>query len=176
MYNRYVRSDPGTAEELHAIECGVHEALSPLNPPLPVKEVIVCGGTATTLAWLAGRVLQAVYPSTRPQDGRGSGNGTRRTRYLTRERLEWLRALIQAQSAADLSRRYQIELGRAQLLGSGVAILVAAMGQLGTDTLRVRKRGIREGALLTYAHTGERWLEHARSGTGWQGDAASDPQ
>jgi exopolyphosphatase/guanosine-5'-triphosphate,3'-diphosphate pyrophosphatase len=168
MYNRYVRSDTGTALELHAIESCVHEALSPLNPPLPVKEVIVCGGTATTLAWLTGRVLQDVHPSARPQDGQGiSGNGIRRTRYLTRERLEWLRALILASSSAELSRRYEIEVGRAQILGSGVAILIATMEQLAADTLHVRKRGIREGALLAYAHLGEQWLDNARDGAGW---------
>jgi exopolyphosphatase / guanosine-5'-triphosphate,3'-diphosphate pyrophosphatase len=167
MYNRYVRSDPSTTEELRAIECGVHEALSPLNPPLPVKEVIVCGGTGTTLAWLAGKVLHEVHSISRPQDGKVSANGIRRTRYLTRERLEWLRALIQACTSTELSRRYDIELGRAQLLASGIAILIATMEQLDADTLHIRKRGIREGALLAYTHVGEDWLDNARDGTGW---------
>ena len=167
MNSRYVRSDPRTTEELKAIECAVHEALSPLDPPLPVKDVIVCGGTATTLAWLAGRVLRDVHPIAHPQDGKMTANGTRRARYLTRERLEWLRALIQACSSAELSRQYEIELGRAQLLASGVAILIADMERLGADTLHIRKRGIREGALLAYTHVGEDWLDNARDGTGW---------
>jgi len=167
MYNRYVRSDPSTPSELHAIERGVHDALSPLNPPLPVKEVIVCGGTATTLAWLAGKVLQDVHPASRSPDGKITVNGMRRTRYLTRERLEWLRALILACSSAELSRRYDIEPGRAQLLASGVAILIATMEQLDADTLHIRKRGIREGALLAFTHVGEDWLDNAAQGTGW---------
>jgi exopolyphosphatase/guanosine-5'-triphosphate,3'-diphosphate pyrophosphatase len=167
MYNRYVRSDPSTAPELHAIERGVHDALSPLHPPLPVKEVIVAGGTATTLAWLAGKVLQGVRPTPRSPDGKIAVNGMRRTRYLTRERLEWLRALILACSSAELSRRYDIEIGRAQLLASGVAILIATMEELGADTLHIRKRGIREGALLAFTHLGEDWLDNAAHGTGW---------
>jgi exopolyphosphatase/pppGpp-phosphohydrolase len=167
MYNRYVRSDPSTTEELRAIQCGVRDALSPLNPPLPVKEVIVCGGTATTLAWLAGKVLRDVHPASPPQEGKVSANGIRRTRYLTRERLEWLRALIQACTSDELSRRYEIELGRAQLLASGVAILIACMEQLDADTLHIRKRGIREGVLLAYTHVGEDWRDNARDGTGW---------
>jgi exopolyphosphatase / guanosine-5'-triphosphate,3'-diphosphate pyrophosphatase len=167
MYNRYVRSDPSTTKELRAVECQVHEAFSPLTPPLPVKEVIVCGGTATTLAWLAGKVLHDVQSTSRSQERKGPANGRRRTRYLTRERLEWLRALIQACSSVELSRRYDIELGRAQLLASGIAILIAVMEQLDADTLHIRKRGIREGALLAYTHVGQDWLDNARDGTGW---------
>jgi exopolyphosphatase/pppGpp-phosphohydrolase len=129
--------------------------------------VIVCGGTATTLAWLAGKVLHDIHATSRPQDGKVTANSIRRTRFLTRERLEWLRALIQAYSSVELSRRYEIEQGRAQLLASGVAILIATMEQLDADTLHIRKRGIREGALLAYTHVGDSWLDIARDGTGW---------
>ncbi|MGO8949839.1 MAG: hypothetical protein ACLQUY_19725, partial [Ktedonobacterales bacterium] len=164
MHTRYAPSDPNTSEELEAIECAVHQALASLDPPLPVNDVIVCGGTATTLAWLTGRILQGASPTAHLRNEISAG-GIRRINNLTRERMEWLRALIQAQPAADLSRRYQIEVGRALLLGAGVAVLIAGMERLGADTIRVRKRGIREGALLAYAHTGKRWLEHAASGT-----------
>ena len=167
MHDRYAASDPNTNEELDAIKVEVRRAVSAVHPPIPVREVIVSGGTATTLAWLASKVLEGAEEVMRSREGEEASGGTRRVNTLTRERMEWLRALIQAQSASDLARRYQIELGRAELLGAGAAILIAVMEQLGAATLRVRKRGIREGALLAYAHTGDRWLEVARSGAGW---------
>jgi exopolyphosphatase/guanosine-5'-triphosphate,3'-diphosphate pyrophosphatase len=166
MHSRYAVSDPNTPAELDTIEQVVRETLLLDIPPLPVREAIACGGTATTLAALAGRVLQDVHPTAHPGD-KLTSNGTRRIRYLTRERMEWLRALIQSQSAADLSRRYDIDPNRALLLGAGVAVLIATMEQLGADSLRIRKRGIREGALLAYTHVGERWLEDATRGEGW---------
>ncbi len=168
MHDRYAPSDPNTDEELEAVSSTVLQALTSRSLPLPVKELIASGGTATTLAWLAGRVLQKISRvRQRDQEGETPSGRRRRINTLTRERMEWLRALIQAQPAANLAARYKVEPSRAQLLGAGVAILTAAMEQLDSDTIRVRKRGIREGALLAYAHTGERWLEHATSGAGW---------
>jgi exopolyphosphatase/guanosine-5'-triphosphate,3'-diphosphate pyrophosphatase len=166
LHSRHAVSDPMTIQELARVERSVGEAFARLAPPLPVKEVVVCGGTATTLAALAGRVLQNVHPTAHPRDTI-TPDGARRIRYLTRERMAWLQALIQAQSSADLARRYQIDPDRAALLGTGAAILMAAMEELGAESLRIRKRGIREGVLLAYAHLGEHWLEYAGQGRGW---------
>jgi exopolyphosphatase/guanosine-5'-triphosphate,3'-diphosphate pyrophosphatase len=166
LHDQHVASDPLSSQALATIEWTVHEAFAPLEPPLPVKEVVVCGGTATTLAALASRVLQDAHPTAHPRDS-FTASGSRRIRYLTRERMAWLQALTRAQSSTELAHCYGIDLGRAQLLGAGTAILIAAMEELGTDTLRIRKRGLREGALLAYAHLGEGWLDYALRGEGW---------
>jgi exopolyphosphatase / guanosine-5'-triphosphate,3'-diphosphate pyrophosphatase len=166
LHDQHKSLDPLTEQALATIEWTVHEAFAPLEPPLPVKEVVVCGGTATTLATLSGLVLQDAHPTAHPRDSFTS-NGTRRIRYLTRERMAWLQALIRAQPSTELARCYGIDLGRAQLLGAGTAILIATMEELGADTLRIRKRGLREGALLAYAQLGEEWLDYALRGQGW---------
>jgi exopolyphosphatase/guanosine-5'-triphosphate,3'-diphosphate pyrophosphatase len=166
LHNRHIGSDPNTSEELENVQRSVREALAALEPPLPVKEVVVCGGTATTLAALAGRVLHNVHPTAHPRDTI-TAEGARRIRYLTRERMAWLQELIQAHSSAELARRYLIDLDRAVLLGTGTAILIAAMEELRAESLRIRKRGIREGAILAYTHLGEHWLEYAGKGQGW---------
>jgi exopolyphosphatase/guanosine-5'-triphosphate,3'-diphosphate pyrophosphatase len=166
LHSRHRVSDPITRSELESIQSSVREAFARLSPPLPVKEVVVCGGTATTLAALAGRVLHDVHPTSHPE-GTVTADGARRIRYLTRERMAWLQSLIQAQPSTELARRYLIDVDRAGLLGTGVAILIAAMEELGAESLRIRKRGIREGALLAYTHLGEHWLEYARQGRGW---------
>jgi hypothetical protein len=41
------------------------------------------------------------------------------------------------------------------------------MERLGAPALHVRKRGIREGALLAYCHRGADWLQAATEGAGW---------
>lgn len=166
LHSRHAVSDPMTSRELESVRRTVREAFARLDPPLPVKEVVVSGGTATTLAALAGRVLHNVRPTAHPRDTI-TADGVRRIRYLTRERIAWLQALIHAQSSIDLADRYLIDVDRAGLLGTGTAILGVAMEQLGAESLRIRKRGIREGALLAYSHLGEHWLEYAGQGRGW---------
>lgn len=169
VHDRYAPADPPTAEELARAHDAVREALDALNPPLPVSQLIVCGGTATTLAYLGAKAFPPTDASELAPSGNGAVNGGNGAllRELTRERLMQLLDLVRAKSAAQITETFRVEEARARLLGAGGVVLMATMERLGVDRLRVRKRGIREGALLAYAHVGTRWLELAASGEGW---------
>lgn len=165
MHDRFAPADPATAEELAAVRAMVERTLAPLDLPLPVDEALVAGGTATTLAALAARALTPKGMIIAPDGGREAR--TRGVHTLTDDMIHALLGLLQSRSAAEIAARYEIEEGRARLLGAGATVLLATMERLGVDALRVRKRGIREGALLAYMHFGDGWLRAATEGAGW---------
>jgi len=153
---RHMLSDPPTATEEAAVERVVRETLLSQAPPLPIAQAIVCGGTASALAALAARI--AGGPD-RPRDALPA-----RARYLTRAQLDAVLRLLAGLPAREVSRRYALDEGRARLLPAGGSILLGVMDLLDVGMLRVRRRGVREGAMLTYARQGERWLEAATDG------------
>lgn len=169
VHDRFARSDPPSAEELARAHDAVREALDALDPPMPVTQAIACGGTATTLAYLGAKAFAPMDPAEIAPSGNGASNGGNGAllRGLTYERLTQLLDLLRTMEAAQVTARYRVEEARARLLGAGGVVLLAAMERLGVESLRVRKRGIREGALLAYVHAGTRWLELATSGEGW---------
>ncbi|MGZ3675741.1 MAG: Ppx/GppA phosphatase family protein, partial [Ktedonobacterales bacterium] len=169
VHDRYAPADPPNTEELARAHDAVREALDALNPPLPVSQLIACGGTATTLAYLGAKAFPPLDPTELAPSGNGAVNGGNGAllRELTRERLMQLLDLLRTMNAAQVTERFGVEEARARLLGAGGVVLLATMEWLGVDSLIVRKRGIREGAILAYAHVGERWLELAASGEGW---------
>ncbi len=161
LHDRLAPSDPPRPEELAAVRREVEETLAPLDVPLPVEEALAAGGTATTLAALAARVLDG---------GLAGAAGQERVdfvRILSVERLGELIGLLEQLPAAEVVSRYQIEEARARLLAAGATVLLAALARLGVPALHVRRRGIREGAILAYYHRGDGWLEAARVGEGW---------
>jgi exopolyphosphatase/guanosine-5'-triphosphate,3'-diphosphate pyrophosphatase len=171
LHDRFAPSDPARPEELAQVRAAVLEALTPLDLPLPVGEALAAGGTATTLAALAARALtpagtlaaqEAAETREAPRAAR-----TWRVRVLTEDMLHALVGLLQARPAAEIARRYGVEEARARLLGAGATVLLGAMERLGAPALHVRRRGIREGALLAYCHRGEDWLRAATDGAGW---------
>ncbi len=156
MSHLHVPSDPPQPCEIENVRRAVAETLARLDPPLPVVEAIVCGGTAKALATLSARI-----PPVRTSPAHVA---VPRGRYLTRPHLEAVLAKLQAMPAAEVSRRFGIDEGRARLLSPGAAVLLASMDWLGVHVLRSRRRGVREGAMLTYARSGESWLEAAEAG------------
>jgi exopolyphosphatase / guanosine-5'-triphosphate,3'-diphosphate pyrophosphatase len=148
--------DPPAAEEqLIAAERFVAGHLRTLPRPDAVDSAIVCGGTATALALLVGRLL----PSDR-ELATAAGRGKSLARAQLEAALHWLACTPAAQVSALLC----VDEGRARLLPAGAVILLAAMEWLGVEALRVRRRGVREGAMLTYACVGADWLEVATKG------------
>jgi exopolyphosphatase/guanosine-5'-triphosphate,3'-diphosphate pyrophosphatase len=152
--DRYAASDPPTADELATVGRVVGEELARLEPP-PVRRAIACGGTATTLVMLASAAL-------------GGSEEERAARTLDETRMAALLDLVQREPASELSRRYGVDPARARLLWAGCVVLREAMRRVGADRLEVSRRGIREGAILAYIHTGDGWLEAATLGAGWQ--------
>ncbi|MBF6589805.1 MAG: hypothetical protein IVW57_04645 [Ktedonobacterales bacterium] len=162
LLDRGALSDPPRPDELARVRQFATEALRATAPPLPVEEVIACGGTATTLVALSRRAL-----STPRAPARG---GTDDTRWpgsigtLSREGLAALLDLLATQPAAAITRRYGIQEARVPLLAPGAMALLAALDRLQAEAMRVSQRGIREGAILTYARVGDGWLEAAMVG------------
>lgn len=117
----YLRSDPPSTAELGAARARVAAVLGGLEPPQPA-EVVAVGGSATSLCALAGSLLDADAL-------------TRSLRLLASER------------AAQIARRFGLELERVRLLPAGLLILQAASEALG-GALSVGRGGIREGILL----------------------------
>jgi exopolyphosphatase/guanosine-5'-triphosphate,3'-diphosphate pyrophosphatase len=157
MLHRYISHDPPSAHDLASVERAVAETLKPLQPPLPVAEAIVCGGTATALATLGSQIA--------PLARRASGAAKNGGRYLSRAQLDAVVRELERLPSATVARRFGVDAGRARLLPAGGAVLEGVMDLLGTDLLRVRRRGIREGSMLTFARLGSRWLEAAAIGT-----------
>lgn len=153
LHDLYAPADPAEADQLAHVAHHVAKALSALHPPLPVAEALVAGGTATTLVRLATAALPAEVATLGGDD------------ILTAHLLGAAVALLSELPASEVARRYGVDLVRARLLAAGATILLGAMEQLHVPRLRVRGRGIREGALLAYARHGAKWLEAAERGS-----------
>jgi exopolyphosphatase/guanosine-5'-triphosphate,3'-diphosphate pyrophosphatase len=117
----WLHSDPPTAAQLAAARREVAGVLGSLAPPRPALTVAV-GGSATSLARMAGAILDASAL------------------------LRSLRVLA-AEPSAIVARRSQIDPQRARLLPGGLLILEAMAERLGT-TIVLGRGGIREGVLL----------------------------
>jgi len=164
--NRFLPSDPPTFRELSGAYQAVTAALGALPAPA-TTDVSVCGGTATALAQMARRALGK---AARVESAGGATD--RGQRILTRDQMDQLLTLTLRYSAAELATRYHLREARARLMAPGCVALLAATERFGVERLHVSKRGIREGALLAYLHTGADWLDAASSGRGWRIPAA----
>ena len=119
-----LHSDPPTAAELAAARGRVTEELAGLTVPEPAEAVAV-GGSATSLRRLAGPVLDA--PA-----------------------FERALALLGAEAAGDIARRFALDRERVRLLPAGLLILQGIAGLFATP-LGVGCGGVREGVLLEAA-------------------------
>jgi exopolyphosphatase / guanosine-5'-triphosphate,3'-diphosphate pyrophosphatase len=121
LTERWLASDPPLPAQLDAARGEIAAALAGLAPPCPALAVAV-GGSATSLARLAGPVLDA-------------------------DVLERSLRVLTAESAAVVAGRFLIDSQRARLLPAGLLILQAMAQLLGAE-LTVGRGGIREGVLL----------------------------
>jgi exopolyphosphatase/guanosine-5'-triphosphate,3'-diphosphate pyrophosphatase len=121
LTDQWLHSDPPLAAQLAAARHDVATALTSLTPPRPTLTVAV-GGSATSLARVAGAVLDA-------------GALVRSLRLLAGE------------PSAVVAQRAQIDPQRARLLPAGLLILEGMAQRLGTRIV-VGRGGIREGVLL----------------------------
>ncbi len=154
---RLLPSDPPTFRELIGAYDAIRGDLAPLDLPLPVADVTVCGGTATARATVAGRAFR------KHAERRGlTGDGRRRA--LTGATLDALIRLLLRFDAVELTRRYRLREGRAPLLISGALTLYAGMERFGVERLWVSRRGIREGAIIAWRRAGAEWLDAAERG------------
>jgi exopolyphosphatase / guanosine-5'-triphosphate,3'-diphosphate pyrophosphatase len=120
-----LRSDPPSQDELLEARGRVARALQGFDAPHPVEAVAV-GGSAASLQRLAGPLLDAAafHRSLR---------------------------LLAAERAADVAKRFRLDVERARLLPAGLLILEAASELFGAS-LQIGRGGLREGVLLEAAH------------------------
>ncbi len=162
LLGAYVTADPPSMEDLERVRMVAADVLRPLAPPLPVEAVVACGGTATTLVLLARQALAPASTTPAPAVGDQLPGiiGV-----LSSANLDALVSLLVAQPSAETAARYEIPPARAPLLAPGALALLAALDRLGANTMSVSLRGIREGAILAYAHRADEWLNAAAEGS-----------
>lgn len=118
-----LRSDPPSAAELADARGRVSDVLAGVHPPdSAVAVAVAVGGSATSLRRLVGPVIDAT---------------------AIRAALETLASL----RAADVARKFALDIDRAALLPAGLVILEAVSALLQTPLL-VGRGGLREGILL----------------------------
>jgi len=116
-----LHSDPPSPPELARARDEIERALEGLDVPRPAEAVAV-GGSATSLHRLVGPSLDA--------------DAFKRSLWL-----------LANECAADIARRFALDVERVRLLPAGLLILEAASALFGT-TLQIARGGLREGVLL----------------------------
>jgi exopolyphosphatase/guanosine-5'-triphosphate,3'-diphosphate pyrophosphatase len=124
LTDHYLRSDPVSAADLHAMREHAAGTFEGIGAP-PVDWAIAVGGSATSVRRLVGAVLE---PDT----------------------LQRALRVLSTDDAAAVAERFAIERERVSLLPAGILILDAASQALGRP-LAIGKGGLREGVLLDMA-------------------------
>ncbi len=119
-----LRSDPPSERELSDARARVVRALKDLDAPHPTEAVAV-GGSAASLQRLAGPMLDAAA-------------------------FKRSLALLGAEKAVDVAKRFALDVERVRLLPAGLLILQAASELMGAS-LQIARGGLREGVLLEAA-------------------------
>lgn len=149
LHDRYMQSDPPSAEDLEVAHTFLDTYIAGLHLKQPFPSLIATGGSANSLLLLAQRAL----------------NLPEHQAHLSYEQLVRCESLLSTLSAEEISQRYAQPLKRARILPAGALIIHALMVNLLLGEIRVSTHGIREGALLAYARYGDQWLDRLRDGT-----------
>jgi exopolyphosphatase/guanosine-5'-triphosphate,3'-diphosphate pyrophosphatase len=122
LCERHVRSDPPAPAELAALRAAVDDAFAGARPPRSPGLALAVGGSATSLARLAGGALDAAG-------------------------LDRALAALCCEPAAEVAARTGVHRERVRLLPAGLVLLAAAAGAFGAP-LQVVTGGLREGVVL----------------------------
>ena len=144
LHDRYLPSNPPTADELAVAEMFVRTYVHGMRMKNSLPQLIVTGGSANSLYYLA----QAAH------------HVSKNSQRLSYEDLLRCEGLLSALPAEEIAARYGQEVARARVLPAGALIIREVMNRLHLPEISVSPHGIREGALLAYARYGERWLAH----------------
>lgn len=156
LHDRYLPSNPPTADELAIAQTFLQTYLQGMRLKNAPTRLIVTGGSANSLLYLA-------------QLAHHLDKGSQR---LTYDELVRCEGLLCALSAEEIAKRYGQPTSRARVLPAGALIIREVMKRLKLSEIVVSPHGIREGALLAFARYGEQWLQkvgeesdNAQSGT-----------
>lgn len=134
MTERYVHSDPPTAEDRARVESHLRETFSALPPCPPGAQLVGIAGTVTTLF--------AVQHAIDPYDSERVHGGT-----LTLVQLEALADKLCRLPLAERQKLPGLQPKRADVIPSGALILLEGLRALGLERCLVSDRGLRWGLL-----------------------------
>jgi exopolyphosphatase/guanosine-5'-triphosphate,3'-diphosphate pyrophosphatase len=134
MTERYVKSDPLSAEDRARVESHLRESFSTLPPCPPGARFVGIAGTVTT--------LYTVRHAIDPYDAARVHGGT-----LTRAELESLADLMCRLPLAERQKLPGLQPKRADVIPAGALILLESLRALGLESCRVSDRGVRWGLL-----------------------------
>ncbi len=129
LADAYLRSDPPSIAELHAVRQHVAGVFEGLDVPQP-GEAIAVGGSAASVRRLVGAVLEP-------------------------ETLERAVRVLASAPIAEVARRFELDPERVRLLPAGILILEEASLRLG-QPLQIGRGGLREGVVLELHGNGGR--------------------
>lgn len=146
LHDRYLPSNPPTADELAMAQTFLQTYLQGIRIKNTPSQLIVTGGSANSLVYLAQSAHQLDQKSHR----------------LTYDELLRCEGLLTAIPAEEISTRYGQPTSRARVLPAGALIIREVMNRFHLREIVVSPHGIREGALLAYARYGKHWLERTQ--------------
>jgi exopolyphosphatase/pppGpp-phosphohydrolase len=111
-----------------------------------VQRLVLTGGTASHIAWLAGR-------ADRVSD-------------LALEDLDRVLQELTEHTADEIVRKYDIMPERARVLPAGAVAVRAIAEYYRVSDVTVTRNGIREGAIIEYLQRAGRWPSTSRSSQG----------
>jgi exopolyphosphatase/guanosine-5'-triphosphate,3'-diphosphate pyrophosphatase len=138
LFERHVRSDPPSAEEMRVLAAFVAAQLAPLTAPPPGEPLVGMAGTVTTIAAIA-RGIDPYDPA--------KIHGMRLSR---REIADTARALREL-PLAERKKLGGLEEKRADVIPVGAAILETIVAWAGAEEMVVSDRGVRWGVALQLA-------------------------
>jgi exopolyphosphatase/guanosine-5'-triphosphate,3'-diphosphate pyrophosphatase len=125
-------SDPPRAGEVARAHEAAERVLAAL-PPWKPGRLLVTGGTATTLARVAG--------------------STSRRYAMAADELARIQASLTVRSSAEITAAHRIGVLRARLLPGGAAIIAALRAAASADELVLTAAGLRDGILIEFFET-----------------------
>lgn len=145
LHDRYLLSDPPTADEIEIAETFLHTYFQDIPLQLRPQTLIVTGGSANSLFRL---VREAFHRLPEP-------------RKLTQADVARCRDLLGALESTEIAHLYKQPLARARILLAGTLIITHILQWLQLPEMLVSQHGIREGVLLAYARYGDNWFIEA---------------
>ncbi|MCP3104853.1 Ppx/GppA family phosphatase [Myxococcus sp. K15C18031901] len=134
LTERFVRSDPMSAEDRARVEAHLRETFQSLPPPPPASVLVGVAGTVTT--------VYAVQHAIDPYDAERVHGGT-----LSVAELSSLADRLCHRPLEERRALPGMQPKRADVIPAGALILLEAVKALGLDSCRVSDRGLRWGLL-----------------------------
>lgn len=143
LHDRYLAGNPPGHDEIAVAETFLDAYFSGMRIKQKSPALIVTGGSANSLLYLARRAFGLEMSQTQ----------------LTQHDLLRCQGLLSALPAEEIAQRFEQPVARTRILLAGAMIISAMMARLHISVISVSPHGIREGVLLARERYGESWLD-----------------